>query len=164
MCIRDRTGTIMGGHSTTLHVLITNRDHDRMEVVTIMIMRTEGISVIPDQMDIRGTVIINKVMIITDPIITNPQITSIDRVMEIITTTSSEECITLMLAEGEVGEIITKGEEASLITIIIQITATERIESLVTGRTEATAAKAINQSLEQPKSTTMEMGKEPRNQ
>ena len=81
----------MGGHSTTLHVFITNRDHDRMEVVTIMIMRTEGISIILDQMAIRGKVIINEVIIITDPIVTNPQITSIDRVMGTTTTTSSGE-------------------------------------------------------------------------
>ena len=68
-----------------------------------------------------------------------------------------------MLAEGEVGEIITKAEEVSLITIIIKITVTERIESLVTDRIEVTAAKVTDQSLEPRKYTTMEMGKDPRN-
>ena len=71
------TGIIMGEISTTLHVLITTRDQDRMEVVTTMTMRTEEIQILLDQMAIRGTIIINEVIIITDPIIANLQITSI---------------------------------------------------------------------------------------
>ena len=67
-----------------------------------------------------------------------------------------------MLAEGEVGEIITKGEEASLITIIIQITVTERIESLVTDQVEVTTAEITDQPLEPLKCTIMEMDKDPR--
>ena len=116
-----------------------------------------------DQMAIRGTVIINEVIIITDLIITTLQITSIDRVMETITTTSSEECITLMPAEGEVGEHITKVEEVSLITITTKVTVTERNENLVTDQIEVIAAKITDQPLEPLKYTTMGMGKDPRN-
>ena len=105
-------------------------------------------------MAIKGTIIIDKVIIITDLLITNLQITSIGRVMVIIIITSLEECITLMPAEGEAGDHITRVDEVSLITITIKATVTERNENQVIDQTGVIAVKITGQPVETPVSYT----------
>ena len=115
-------------------------------------------------MVIKGTIIIDKVIITTDLLITSLRITNIGRIMSIIIITSLEECTTLMPAEGEAEDHITRVAEVSIITITIEVIVTEMNTNQVIDPTGVIVVKIIGQPLETQKYTIIGMGQGPRNQ
>ena len=89
---------------------------------------------------------------------------NIGRIMVIIIITSLEECTTLMPAEREAEDHITRVAEVSTITITVEVTATEMNKNKVIDPTGVIVVKIIGQPLEPQKYTITGMGQGPKNQ